>query len=157
MIYSNNFVALSKYPAAHAPCIFYITHFKNRLLTVKRFLLLLKDFLFKIVMRGNSLTVKGLSFQMLSFYCQNISFVLEMKSFVVQREYIFKDKRKQIVWYNLWEMYTSPTLTNANIKSIIINTIITIRLRFQLKEMSRYNFKETHNIQWNSRKLYKII
>ena len=44
-------------------------------------------------------------------------------------------------------MYTSPTLTKANIKSIIINSITTIRLRFQLKEILRYNFKETHNIQ----------
>ena len=44
-------------------------------------------------------------------------------------------------------MCTSPTLTNANIKSIIINTIIMIRLRFQLKEILRYNFEETHNIQ----------
>ena len=32
-------------------------------------------------------------------------------------------------------MYTSPTLTNANIKSIIFNTLITTRLRFQLREM----------------------
>ena len=31
-------------------------------------------------------------------------------------------------------MYTSPTLTNANIKSIIFNTIITTRHRFSLKE-----------------------
>ena len=37
-------------------------------------------------------------------------------------------------------MYTSPTLTKANIKLIIMNTIITIRLRFQLEEMLRYNF-----------------
>ena len=44
-------------------------------------------------------------------------------------------------------MYTSPTLKYANIKSIIINTIITIRLRFQLKEILRYNFKETNYIQ----------
>ena len=36
---------------------------------------------------------------------------------------------------------------NANIKSIIINNIITIHLRFQLKEILRYNFKETPNIQ----------
>ena len=43
-------------------------------------------------------------------------------------------------------MYTIRTLINANIKSIIINTI-TIRLRFQLKEILRYNFKEKHNIQ----------
>ena len=35
-------------------------------------------------------------------------------------------------------MYTNPTLTNANIKSIIFNNIITIitnRLRFQLEEI----------------------
>ena len=44
-------------------------------------------------------------------------------------------------------MYTSPTLTNANIKSIIINTIITIPLRFQLKKILRYNFDKKHNIQ----------
>ena len=37
-------------------------HSKKRLLTVKRFLSLLKDFLFKIGVRGNLLTVKGLSF-----------------------------------------------------------------------------------------------
>ena len=37
-------------------------------------------------------------------------------------------------------MYTSPTLTNGNNKSIIIHTIITFRLRFQLKEIFRYNF-----------------
>ena len=43
-------------------------------------------------------------------------------------------------------MYTSPTLTNADIKSIIFNTIIMIRLRFQLKEILRYNFDENHNI-----------
>ena len=42
-------------------------------------------------------------------------------------------------------MYTSPTLTNANIKSITTNTIITIRLRFQLKEIVRYNFACTTN------------
>ena len=34
-------------------------------------------------------------------------------------------------------MYTSPTLTNANIKSIIFNTIITTYLRFPLKEILR--------------------
>ena len=44
-------------------------------------------------------------------------------------------------------MYTSLTLTNANIKLIIINTIMTIRFSFQLKEILMYNFKETHNIQ----------
>ena len=43
-------------------------------------------------------------------------------------------------------MYTSPSLKNTNIKLIIINTIITIRLRFKLKEILRYNFKETHSI-----------
>ena len=42
-------------------------------------------------------------------------------------------------------MYTSPTLTNGNIQSIIINTIITFRLRFQLKEILRYNFARTTN------------
>ena len=54
-------------------------------------------------------------------------------------------------------MYASPTLTNANIELIISNTIITIRLRFQLKEILRYNFDENHNIHWNSSTLYKII
>ena len=44
-------------------------------------------------------------------------------------------------------MYASPTLKNANIKSIIINIIITVPLRFQLKEISRYNFDEKHDIQ----------
>ena len=39
-------------------------------------------------------------------------------------------------------MYASPTLTNANIKSIIFNTIITTYLRFTLKEILRYNFDE---------------
>ena len=43
-------------------------------------------------------------------------------------------------------MYTNPTLTNANIKSIILNTITTNRLRFQLIEILRYNFDENHNI-----------
>ena len=38
-------------------------HSKNRLLTVKRFSSLSKDFIFKIGMRGNPLTVEGLSFQ----------------------------------------------------------------------------------------------
>ena len=44
-------------------------------------------------------------------------------------------------------MYTSLTLTSANIKSIIFNTIITNRLRFQLKEILRYNYDKNHNIQ----------
>ena len=44
-------------------------------------------------------------------------------------------------------MYTSPTLTNANIESIIFNTIITTRFRFQLKEILRYNFDENYKIQ----------
>ena len=35
-------------------------------------------------------------------------------------------------------MYTSPTLTNANIKSIIINTIITIRFRLQFKLINKF-------------------
>ena len=43
-------------------------------------------------------------------------------------------------------MYTSPTLTNPNIELIISNTIIMTRLRFQLKEILRYNFDENHNI-----------
>ena len=81
---------------------FLLAHTKNRLLTVKRFPSLLKDFLFKIDIRGNFLTVKGLSFQMLSFYWQSISFGLEMKFFVVQRKCNFENKRKQIVWYNTW-------------------------------------------------------
>ena len=72
-------------------------HFKNRLLTVKRFLSLLKDFIFKFGMGGNRLKVKGLSFQMLSLYSQSISFGLEMKSFVVKRKYNFEDKRRKIV------------------------------------------------------------
>ena len=42
-------------------------------------------------------------------------------------------------------MFTSPTLTNGNMKSIIINTIITIHLRFQLKEILRYNFTCSSN------------
>ena len=37
-------------------------------------------------------------------------------------------------------MYTSQTLTNPNIQSIIFNNIITTRLRFQLKEILKYNF-----------------
>ena len=44
-------------------------------------------------------------------------------------------------------MYIGPTLTNANINLIIFNTIITTRLRFQLKEILRYNFDEIRNIQ----------
>ena len=44
-------------------------------------------------------------------------------------------------------MYTSPTLTNASIKSIIFNNIITTCLRFPLKEILRHNFDENHNIQ----------
>ena len=44
----------------------FFLHSKNRLLTVKRFPLLLKNCLFKICMRGYPLTVKRLSFQMLS-------------------------------------------------------------------------------------------
>ena len=71
-------------------------HSKNKLLAVKRFLSLLKDFLFDIGMRRNPLTVKGLSFQILSFHCQSISSDLEMKSFVVQRKYNFEDKRKKL-------------------------------------------------------------
>ena len=47
---------------------FCILHSKNRLLTFKQSLSLLKDFLFKIFMREDSLTVKGLWFQMLSKY-----------------------------------------------------------------------------------------
>ena len=43
-------------------------------------------------------------------------------------------------------MYTSPTLTDANIKSIMFNTIITTCLRFPLIEILRYNFDENHNI-----------
>ena len=41
-------------------------------------------------------------------------------------------------------MFTSPHLANPNIKSII-NTIITIRFRFQLKEILKYNFACTSN------------
>ena len=44
-------------------------------------------------------------------------------------------------------MYTSPTLPNANIKTIIFNTIITTRLRFQLEEILRYNFDENHTVK----------
>ena len=43
-------------------------------------------------------------------------------------------------------MYRSPTLTNASIKSIIINTIITISFRFQLKEILKFNFACTPNL-----------
>ena len=43
-------------------------------------------------------------------------------------------------------MYISPTLTNANIKSIIFNAIITTFLRFPLKEILKHNFGENHNI-----------
>ena len=43
-------------------------------------------------------------------------------------------------------MYTSPTLTNTNMKSIIFNTLITTLLRFPLKEILRHNFDENHNI-----------
>ena len=42
-------------------------------------------------------------------------------------------------------MKISPILTNANNQSIIINSIITIHLRFQLIEISRYNFACTTN------------
>ena len=66
-----------------------MSHFKSRLFTVKRFLSLLKDFLFKIGMRINPLTVQGFKFQMLSFYWQSFSFGLKMKSFVVQGKYNF--------------------------------------------------------------------
>ena len=76
-------------------------HSKNRLLIVKWFLSLLKDFLLKIGIRGNHLKAKGLSFQILSYFCQSISFGLEMKYFVVQRKYNFEDERKKIVCYNL--------------------------------------------------------
>ena len=68
---------------------FYILHSKNRLLTVKWFLSLLKDFLFETGIRGNPLTVKGLSFQMLSFYCQSISSGLEMKLIIIIKSIIF--------------------------------------------------------------------
>ena len=40
---------------------------KNRIFNVKRFPSLLKDFIFKIRMRGNPLIVKEFLFQMLSF------------------------------------------------------------------------------------------
>ena len=43
-------------------------------------------------------------------------------------------------------MYTSSALTNANIKSIIFNTIIMTCLSFPLKEILRYNFDENHYI-----------
>ena len=66
-------------------------------MTLKRFPSLLKDFVFKIGMRGNPLAVEQLSFQMLTFYCQSISFVLEMKYFLVQKKNNLEDKRKQIL------------------------------------------------------------
>ena len=78
-------------------------------MTAKRFPSLLKDFLFKIAMRGNPLAVEQLSFQMLTFYCQSISFGLEMKSFLVQKNNNFEDERKKIVWYNL---------SNINIRNV---------------------------------------
>ena len=74
-----------------------ILHSKNRLLIVKQFPSLLKDFLFKISMRGNPLTVKRLSFQMLFFYCQSISFGLQMKSLVVQRKYNIDDNPSESI------------------------------------------------------------
>ena len=77
-------------------------------MTLKRLPSLLKDFLFKIGMRGNPLEVERLLFQMLTCHCQSISFVLEMKSFLVQKKN-FEDKRKQIVWYNL---------SNKNIRNV---------------------------------------
>ena len=46
-------------------------------------------------------------------------------------------------------MYTSPILTNANIELIISNTIITTHLRFEFKEILRYNLDENHNIHCN--------
>ena len=64
------------------------TKIKNRLLTVKLFLSLLKYFIFKIGIRGNPLRVKGLSFQIMSSYCQSIYFGLQMK-------YNFEVKRKK--------------------------------------------------------------
>ena len=62
--------------------------FENKLLPDKWFLSLLKDFMFTISMRGNTLTAKGLSFQMISIHCQSVSFSLEVKSFVVKRKNI---------------------------------------------------------------------
>ena len=88
-------------------------HFKNRLLTVKRSLSLLEDFLFKIGMRGNPLTVKGLSFQILSFYCQSMAFGLEIKFFVLQRKHNFEDKRKKIVWCNLIRNVHKPNFDKS--------------------------------------------
>ena len=81
-------------------------HSKNRLLTDKWFLSLLKDFPSKI---GIRLAFKGLLFQIPSFYCQSISFSLEMKSFVVQKIYNFEDKRKQLLWYNLIRNVHKPS------------------------------------------------
>ena len=43
-------------------------------------------------------------------------------------------------------MYTNPTLTHANFKSIFCNTVITTRLKFQLKVILRYNFDENDNV-----------
>ena len=83
-------------------------HSKNKLLTVKRFLSLLNNILFKISIKGNPLTVKGLSFQMLSFYCQIIFSCLEMKSFVVKKIYNFEDKRKKLVCNNLIRNVKKP-------------------------------------------------
>ena len=76
-------------------------HSKNGILTVEQFRSLWMDFLLKIVIRGNPLTVEVFSFQVLSFYCQSLSFGLEIKSFVVWRKYNFDVKRKQILWYNV--------------------------------------------------------
>ena len=78
-------------------------------LTLKRFSSLLKDFLFKIGMKGNPSAVERLSFQMLTFYSQSISFGLEIKSFLIQKNNNFEDKIKQIVWYNL---------SNINIRNV---------------------------------------
>ena len=56
-------------------------------------------------------------------------------------------------------MYTSQTLTNPNIQSIIFNNI-TIRLRFQLKEILRYNFAYITNfpirVKWKVHDLLNI-
>ena len=84
------------------------SHSKKRLLSVKLFLSLLRDFLFKIDMRGNPLTVKGLPFQILSFHCHGISFGLEMKSCIVRRKCNLEDKRKKIVWCNLMRNVHEP-------------------------------------------------
>ena len=40
-------------------------------------------------------------------------------------------------------MYTSPTLTNANVKSIIFNTIIMTCLRLHLKKIYDTTFMKT--------------